>query len=95
MLPTGLGVLGVNGPEKDLWKSEGSDTYARSYEGGVAKLQLKFAVAARDENRYHILDEREVASSLQDWLKDRRSLPEETAAEVAEKLADGQDPDRP
>ena len=54
----------------------------------MAKLQLKFAVAARDENRYHILDEREVASSLQDWLKDRHSLPEETAAEVAEKLAE-------
>ena len=29
-----------------------------------------------------------MASSLQDWLKDRHSLPEETAAEVAEKLAD-------
>ena len=29
-----------------------------------------------------------MASSLQDWLKDRRSLPEETAAEVAEKLAE-------
>ena len=89
MLPTGLGVLGVSGPEKDLlgrWKPEGSDTYARSYGGRVAKLQLKFAVAARDENRY--LDERDVASSLQDWLKDRRSLPEETAAEVAGKLAD-------
>ena len=91
MLPTGLGVLGVSGPEKDLlgrWKPEGSDTYARSYDGRVAKLQLKFAVAARDENRYHVLDEREVASSLQDWLKDRHSLPEETAAEVAGKLAD-------
>ena len=68
------------------WKPEGSDTYARSYRGRVAKLQLKFAV--RDENRYHVLDEREVASSLQDWLKDRHSLPEETAAEVAGKLAD-------
>ena len=91
VLPTGLGVLGVSGPEKDLlgrWKPEKSDTYARSYAGRVAKLQLKFAVAARDENRYHVLDEREVASSLQDWLKDRRSLPEETAAEVAGKLAD-------
>ena len=54
----------------------------------MAKLQLKFAVAARDENRYHVLDEREVASSLQDWLKDRHSLPDETAAEVAGKLAD-------
>ena len=74
------------------WAREGppgeveSDTYARSYGGRVAKLQLKFAVAARDENCYHVLDEREVASSLQDWLKDRRSLPEETAAEVAGKL---------
>ena len=54
----------------------------------MAKLQLKFAVAAREENRYHTLDEREVASSLQDWLKERHSLPEETAAEVADKLAE-------
>ena len=33
-----------------------------------------------EENRYHTLDEREVASSLQDWLKERHSLPEETAS---------------
>ena len=67
VLPTGLGVLSVSGPEKDFlgrWKPEGSDTYARSYGGRVAKLQLKFAVAARDENRYHILDEREAATIL-------------------------------
>ena len=88
VLPTGLSVLGVTGPEKDLlerWKPEG-----RSYGGKVivANLQLKFAVAAREENRYHTLDEREVASSLQDWLKDRHSLPEETATEVADKLAE-------
>ena len=47
----------------------------------MAKLQLKFAVAARDENRYHVLDEREVASSLQDWLKDRHSLPDKRLRE--------------
>ena len=33
-------------------------------------------------------DEGEVASSLPDWLKDRRSLPDKTATEVAEKLAE-------
>ena len=91
VLPTGFSVLGITGPEKDLlgrWKPEGSDTYARSYGGRVAKLQLKFAVAAREENRYHTLNEREVASSLEDWLKDRHSLPEETATEVADKLAE-------
>ena len=76
VLPTGLSVLGVTGPEKNLlvrWKAEDSDTCARSYGGRVAKLQLKFAVAAREENRYHTLDEREVASSLQNWLKERHS----------------------
>ena len=91
VLPTGLNVLGVTGPEKDLlgrWKPEGSDTYARSYGGRVAKLQLQFAVAARESNRYQTLDEREVASSLLEWLKDRHSLPEETATEISEKLAD-------
>ena len=54
----------------------------------MAKLQLKFAVAAREENRYHTLAEREVARFLQDWLKERHSLPEETATEVADKLAE-------
>ena len=37
VLITGLSVLGVTGPEKDLlgrWKPEGSDTYARSYGAG-------------------------------------------------------------
>ena len=29
-----------------------------------------------------------MASSLQDWLKDRHALSEETAAEIAEKLAE-------
>ena len=53
--------------------------------GRVAKLQLKFAVAAREENRYHALDEREVASFLRGSLKDCHSLPEETATEVADK----------
>ena len=73
VLPTALSVLGVNG----RWKFE-----------GVAKLQLKFAVAAREENRYHTLGECEVASSLQDWLRDRHAILEETAAEIAEKLAE-------
>ena len=45
VLPTGLEVLGVSGPEKDLlgrWKPEGSDTYARSYgEGGQAAAEVR------------------------------------------------------
>ena len=87
MISVAVSDKDVSGPKKDLlgrWKPEGSDTYARSYGGRVAKLQPKFAVAARDGNRYHVLDEREVASSLQDWLKDRHSLPEQTAAELRE-----------
>ena len=42
VLPTALAIIGVQSPEKDLlgrWKPEGSDIYARSYGGRVAKLQ--------------------------------------------------------
>ena len=52
VLPTGLSVLGSLGPRRTCFAD------------GAGAEQLKFAVAAREENRYHTLDEREVASSL-------------------------------
>ena len=73
VLPTDLSVLEVTGVR-----------YLCPFPGAGLPSSLKFAVAAL----YHTLDEREVASSFQDWLKDRHSLPEETATEVAEKLAE-------
>ena len=62
---TGLSVLENPPTDKDIlgrWKPEGSDTYARSYGGRVARLQAIFAIAARARNPHHyeVLDEREL-----------------------------------
>ena len=35
-----------------------------------ARLQAKYALAAREDNRYQALDEREIAANLVDWLQD-------------------------
>ena len=49
VLPTGLAMLDNDKAERDLlkrWKPEGSDVYARTFNGRVAKLQRQFAEAA-------------------------------------------------
>ena len=77
MLPTALSIIGVQASEKDLlgrWKPEGSDVYARSYGGRVAKLHRSYADAARKEDRYVELDEKEIGETLADWLVERRGL---------------------
>eukprot|EP00439_Symbiodinium_sp_Y106_P024791 s11090_g3.t1 len=46
VLPTGLSLVEVPPQDKDLlgrWKPEGSDTYARTFAGRVARLQALFA----------------------------------------------------
>ena len=43
VLPTALSLMDVPPQDKDLlgrWKPEGSDVYARSFEGRVARLQV-------------------------------------------------------
>ena len=75
-------VLETPPVDKDIpgrWKPEGSDTYARSCGGRVARLQVAFASSARDTNHYDILDEREIASGLGDWLIAGNKLSESTA----------------
>ena len=89
ILPTALATLGVTDSEKDIlgrWKPEGSDTYVRSYGGRVARLQARYATAARDDNRYSLLDEREIAANLLDWLQDRRKLGEEASKAIVDPL---------
>ena len=89
ILPTALAILGVTDSEKDIlarWKPEGSDTYVRSYGGRVARLQASYATAARDDNRYSLLDEREIAANLLDWLQDRRKLGEEASKAIVDPL---------
>ena len=70
------------------WKPEDSDTYARSYGGRVARLQFAFASSARDTNHYDILDEREIASGLGDWLIAGDKLSESMATSFAQGLAE-------
>ena len=69
MLPTALSIIGVQASEKDLlgrWKPEGSDVYARSYGGLVAKLHKCYAEAARKDDRCVELDEKEIGETLAD-----------------------------
>ena len=90
VLPTALAILGVTDSEKDIlerWKPEGSDTYVRSYGGRVARLQAKYAISAREDDRYTVLDEREIAANLIEWLHDRRKLGDEAARAIVEPLA--------
>ena len=68
--------------DKDLlgrWKPEGSDTYARTFAGRVARLQALFAKVARGADRYDRLDEREIAADSVPWLMERAKLSREQA----------------
>ena len=79
VLPTGLSLMEVPPQDKDLlgrWKPEGSDTYARTFAGRVARLQALFAKMARGADRYDRLDEREIAVP---WLMERAKLSREQA----------------
>ena len=82
VLPTGLSLTEVPPQDKDLlgrWKPEGSDTYARTFAGRVARLQALFAKVARGADRYDRLDEREIAADLVPWLMERAELSREQA----------------
>ena len=75
-LPTGLAMVGVVKTDRDMvgrWKPDASDSYIRSYNGLVAKLQNKFAVACRQEDRSKLLDEIDVVESALAWLKARKN----------------------
>ena len=82
VLPTALSLMEVPPQDKDLlgrWKPEGSDVYARSFGGRVARLQALFAGAARGADRYTRLDEREIAADLVPWLMERPKLSRDQA----------------
>ena len=98
VIPTGLSVLENPPTDKDIlgrWKPEGSDTYARSYGGRVARLQAIFATAARNPNHYEVLDEREIASGLKDWLVGKDKLPEEATGAPFEEDTSGRPLEEP
>ena len=75
-LPTGLAMLGVSKPDRDLvgrWKPDASDSYVRSYNGLVAKLQQRFAAALRKQDRSKILDEIDIVESASSWMEARKT----------------------
>ena len=87
---TGLSLMEVPLQDKDLlgrWKPEGSDTYARTFAGRVARLQALFAKVARGADRYDRLDEREIAADLVPWLMERAKLSREQAELTVSSLA--------
>ena len=89
ILPTALSLQDVAPQDKDLlgrWKPEGSDTYARAFGGRVARLQAQFARAARRPDRYEVLDERDIAATLEHWLEQRGVLNDFQIAELVEPL---------
>ena len=89
VLPTALSLMDVPPQDKDLlgrWKPEGSDVYARSFGGRVARLQALFAGAAREADRYTRLDEREIAADLVPWLMERPKLSRDQAELTVEGL---------
>eukprot|EP00435_Cladocopium_sp_Y103_P007225 s1212_g2.t1 len=78
-LPTGLALLQAPKEERDMlgrWKPDGSDTYIRMYNGVISRLQLKFARAAKLEDRTKMLDERDVVESAMSWIAERCEVPE-------------------
>ena len=73
-LPTGLALLQAPKEERDMlgrWKPDGSDTYIRMYNGVVSRLQLRFALTARRDDRTKLLDERDVMESVMSWMLER------------------------
>ena len=85
-LPTGLAFLETEKVERDLlgrWRPDGSDSYQRSYNGLVARLQKKYATAARDVECQTILDEVDIVQAAEGWLRDRRSWMGEAAIQEA------------
>lgn len=73
-LSTGLALQRVSRDERDMigrWRPEGSDTYIRMYNGGIARLQLQYAKIARQQDRTVMLDERDVIESATSSLADR------------------------
>ena len=89
VLPTALSLMDIPPQDKDLlgrWKPEGSDVYARSFGGRVARLQALFAGAAREADRYTRLDEREITADLVPWLMERPKLSRDQAELTVEGL---------
>ena len=54
----------------------------------MAKLHRSYAEAARKEDRYVELDEKEIGETLADWLVQRRGLRPDMAKALAKDLAE-------
>eukprot|EP00435_Cladocopium_sp_Y103_P066700 s288_g29.t1 len=91
-LPTGLALLQAPKEERDMlgrWKPDGSDTYIRMYNGVVSRLQLKFAKAARKNDRSKTLDEKDIIENAMSWISERcEMLDDEGLGNVLHHLED-------
>ena len=66
--------IGVQKPERDLlgrWKPEGSDTYVRTYNAAVTRMQSQFAEVIRQGDGYRRFDEGSVLEELKGWWASR------------------------
>ena len=82
-------MLGVPKSDRDLvgrWKPDASDSYVRSCNGLVAKLQQKFAVALCRSDRSKVLDEVDIVESADAGMKTRKT---EISAAERDRLIEG------
>ena len=70
-LASGLAAIGVPKFDRDLlgrWKPEGSDTYIRTYNAVVTRMQEQFAATIRQGTGYRDFDEGAILEELKSWL---------------------------
>ena len=84
-LPSALACMGVSKPDRDLigrWLPEGSDTYVRTYNTALARLQH----VVRRGGAYKTFDESSVLEEVKDWLISHWSVNPEEANGAVEAL---------
>jgi hypothetical protein len=87
LLSSVLVFMDVEKSKRDLvgrWKPEGSDTYMRTYNVVVSKLQHQCAVALTSATRFEDLGEEEVVKDLESWLVKTKGHSHEQAASMAD-----------
>jgi hypothetical protein len=87
LLSSVLVFMDVEKSKRDLvgrWKPEGSDTYMRTYNVVVSKLQHQCAVALTSATRFEDLGEEEVVKDLESWLVKTKGHSHEQAAKMAD-----------
>ena len=82
-----LAAVGVAKPDRDLlgrWKPEGSDTYIRTYNAAVTRMQHQYAKVIRSGQGYKEFDEGSVLEELKTWLVNQWGVREDIASTAVE-----------